>query len=138
MNVVTYAACWAEENFSGCEPGDKRRSARLVRVASDLVCNVQTGRAYRSTHSCSRVMPKIRSIDRAKPGEKSLHLADAFASRSENGALLQDPTQLSMIDDAVWEALGIAPEYLDEAQIIGEVSNLFADTMRNLLPGKAR
>jgi hypothetical protein len=36
MNVVTDAACWADENFGGCDLGDKRRSARLVRVAGDL------------------------------------------------------------------------------------------------------
>jgi hypothetical protein len=43
-----------------------------------------------------------------------------------------------VIDGAVWEALGTEPEYLDEAQIIGEANNLFADAMRNLLPGKGR
>ena len=36
MNVVTDAACWADENFGRCDLGDKRRRARLVRVASDL------------------------------------------------------------------------------------------------------
>ena len=36
MNVVTDAACWADENFGGCDLGDKRRRARLVRVAGDL------------------------------------------------------------------------------------------------------
>lgn len=36
MFVLTDAAEWAQENFGECELGDKRRSARLVRMASDL------------------------------------------------------------------------------------------------------
>ena len=36
MFVVTDAGQWAQENFGGCDLGDKRRDARLVRVAGDL------------------------------------------------------------------------------------------------------
>ena len=36
MFVVTDTMAWAQENFGGCELGDKRRSARLVRMAGDL------------------------------------------------------------------------------------------------------
>lgn len=36
MFVVTEPTQWAQENFGECELGDKRRSARLVRMAGDL------------------------------------------------------------------------------------------------------
>ena len=36
MFVLTDAAEWAQENFCDCELGDKRRGARLVRIARDL------------------------------------------------------------------------------------------------------
>ena len=36
MFVITDAADWAQENFGECELGDKRRGARLVRMARDL------------------------------------------------------------------------------------------------------
>lgn len=36
MFVVTDAGQWAQENFGGCDLGDKRRDARLVRMAGDL------------------------------------------------------------------------------------------------------
>lgn len=36
MFVITEAAAWAQENFGDCELGDKRRGARLIRVARDL------------------------------------------------------------------------------------------------------
>ena len=67
-----------------------------------------------------------------------IHLADALASRADSGALSADPTTVSVIDDAAWEVLGTGPEYLDELQIIGEASEPFTETMRNLLPAKGR
>ena len=36
MFAITEAAQWAQENFGRCDLGDKRRGARLVRIAGDL------------------------------------------------------------------------------------------------------
>ena len=36
MFAITEAAQWAQENFGRCDLGDKRRGARLVKVAGDL------------------------------------------------------------------------------------------------------
>ena len=39
MFAITEAAQWAQENFGRCDLGDKRRGARLVRIAGDLARN---------------------------------------------------------------------------------------------------
>ena len=39
MFAIAEAAQWAQENFGRCDLGDKRRVARLVRIAGDLARN---------------------------------------------------------------------------------------------------
>ena len=67
-----------------------------------------------------------------------VHLADLLANGSETGAFWANPTSTPEVDGTVWDALGTAPESLDVKQVLLNASAEFAETSRNLMPGRGR
>ena len=67
MNVVTEAACWANETFGGCELGDQRPQRVLAHARGhELLAGDQAGRQVKTVRLDIRPVADQR---RAVPGE---------------------------------------------------------------------
>ena len=70
MFVVTDAEQWAQENFGSSDLGDKRRSARLVRMAGDLARHAGSSllKACDGDEAAAEGMYRLLRNDEVDPG----------------------------------------------------------------------
>lgn len=115
--VASEPEAWAEETFGGCELGDRRRSARLVRMAGDIARRAGSSllKACDGDEAAVEGMYRLLRNDSVDPAEIAEGGFAATARRARHcGALLavEDSTTLSY-GHSVREELGATSHRTD-------------------------
>jgi Transposase DNA-binding len=135
MFVLTDAAEWAEEIFGECELGDKRRSARLVRMASDLARHAGSSllRSCDGDEAAAEGLYRLLRNAEVEPSAMAEGGFQATVRRARSGELLlavEDSTSLSYRHSVVAElgttsnqALGLTKGFMVHSVMLLDGTN---------------
>ena len=135
MFVVTDAGQWAQENFGGCDLGDKRRIARLVRMAGDLARHAGSSllKSCDGDEAAAEGMYRLLRNEGVDPSAIAAGGFQATARRARSCAVLlavEDSTSLVYQHSVAGElgATGNNPQAAHEGFIVHSVVLLDGDS----------